>query len=358
MSTAITDREKYGDKDSELVFGLVSAVGTNLDHVVEAICSGLRAYEYVAKIIKVSDIFKTLAPDDFIEKGEYDRIDCFMDIGNKLRQTFHGGILAEAIAERIYTSRKGKNPQNRTAYIVKSLKHEEEVRILRSIYGNGFYLIGVYSDEKKRVANLQRKLIDAPKAKKLIERDNVEPIDYGQHTRDTFQMADFFIDYANEDKMIANVHRILDLIFNDPTITPTFGEYAMFMAFCSSLRSGDLSRQIGAAICRGDEVLATGANDCPKFGGGLYWHKFDQIKNEYVDGEKDFKRGEDPNKTQIRRIAEEIAKVTKTTDKIEELLLTRLNDITEFARAVHAEMEAISMCAQETIYRAKMLKFM
>ena len=57
----------------------------------------------------------------------------------------------------------------------------------------------------------------------------------------------------------------------------------MFMAFASALRSADLSRQIGAVIAHDNEIIATGANDCPKSGGGLYWPEYDSQTHEYVD---------------------------------------------------------------------------
>jgi deoxycytidylate deaminase len=41
----------------------------------------------------------------------------------------------------------------------------------------------------------------------------------------------------------------------------------MFMAFSSALRSADLSRQVGAVIAKNGDLIASGANDVPKFGG-------------------------------------------------------------------------------------------
>jgi len=62
------------------------------------------------------------------------------------------------------------------------------------------------------------------------------------------------------------------LFFGKPCVTPTKDEYAMFLAFAAATRSGDLSRQVGAVITsETGEIIATGANDVPCFGGGLYW---------------------------------------------------------------------------------------
>ncbi|MCZ5321339.1 hypothetical protein O5699_00900 [Escherichia coli] len=60
------------------------------------------------------------------------------------------------------------------------------------------------------------------------------------------------------------------MLFGNPFITPTFDEYAMYMAFSSALRSADLSRQVGAVLAKNYAIMSTGANDVPKSGGGLY----------------------------------------------------------------------------------------
>lgn len=46
--------------------------------------------------------------------------------------------------------------------------------------------------------------------------------------------------------------------------------------YLSSLRSADLSRQVGAVISKDRNIISTGANDIPKFGGGQYWPEFDE----------------------------------------------------------------------------------
>ncbi|MFO2375906.1 cytidine deaminase, partial [Pseudomonas aeruginosa] len=73
----------------------------------------------------------------------------------------------------------------------------------------------------------------------------------------------------------AQLWRVIDILFGQPYVTPTFDEYAMFMAFSASLRSADLSRQVGAVLTRDEGIISTGANDVPKAGGGLYWPELD-----------------------------------------------------------------------------------
>lgn len=187
----------------------------------------------------------------------------------------------------------------------------------------------------------------------LITRDEHEPERYGQHTRDTFHLADFFVaEENNDDKLRPSIHRYLDLVFACPTITPTFNEFAMFMAFAASLRSADLSRQVGAVIARSNEILSTGANDCPSPGGGLYWPSFIGDRVDDAPRGRDYKRGCDSNAMEKAKLIEAIVQEfpaeqrQMATDVLER---SPIRDITEYRRVVHAEMEALLACARSNI---------
>jgi deoxycytidylate deaminase len=145
-----------------------------------------------------------------------------------------------------------------------------------------------------------------------------------------------------------------------PYKNPTFDEFAMFMAFSSSVRSSDLSRQVGAVIAKDRQIIATGANDSPKFGGGLYWAELDENSGEIsdIDQGKDYTRGEDSNKAEqndiISEILTDIENIQQDTEipiqKIQEILEnSRIRDLTEFGRVVHAEMEALLSCSRSGI---------
>ncbi len=134
----------------------------------------------------------------------------------------------------------------------------------------------------------------------------------------------------------------------------------MFMAFSSSVRSGDLSRQVGAVIAKKQQIVATGANECPVSGGGLYWAEMDKESGNVIDKTdgKDYMRNEDSNKAEqneiIHSILENIKSIedvdSDTMHKVHEVLKkSRIRDLTEFGRVVHAEMEAILSCGREGI---------
>uniref|UniRef100_UPI0010C01F88 deaminase n=1 Tax=Pseudomonas asiatica TaxID=2219225 RepID=UPI0010C01F88 len=248
------------------------------------------------------------------------------------------------------------------AYIVNSLKHPEEVALLRKIYGQGFYLIGIHADPKRRLHYLTNdKGLTQPEAIEITKTDEDENITHGQRTRDTYHLSDFFINLGKNDDQVKNtIQRFLELILSHPYKNPTFDEFAMFMAFSSSVRSGDLSRQVGAVIAKNQQIIATGANDSPKAGGGLYWAEVEDSSGVVSDRDqgKDYTRGEDSNKSEqseiIKEIAAGIAGIGGDSelplDKIKEVLEgSRIRDLTEFGRVVHAEMEAMLSCSRAGI---------
>lgn len=358
-----------GYRDSELIIGLVGAVGVQLDEVSKLISERLSHFNYDCKNVKVSkDVIEELAGEDG-STTHYERIDNLMTAGNSLRLQYEDkSILAKGIAAKInhIRSEEGRkdSPLPRKAFIISSLKTPEEVKELRKIYANGFFLIGVYSSKERRLSYLHKnKNISKERAKKLMSRDKDESHQFGQKTRDTYHLSDFFINQdGDNDKLQNDIWRILDLTFGHPFVTPTFDEYAMFMAFSSSLRSADLSRQVGAVVAKDEQIIATGANDVPRAGGGLYWPQLDEKEKAIVDeaSGRDYKRGFDSNKNEQTAIIEDImirlsesteAKLSKKQlENIKKVIkVSKVKDITEYGRIVHAEMEAILSCARHYI---------
>lgn len=359
---SVEDSNYIFDK-SELVIGLVGAVGTNLKSIVDYLKDRLSIFGYSSEEIRISkDIISTLTEVEYAEGDEYDRISKLMNAGNKAREkTKDNSILALGAVAEINKLRPNKDqPLPKKAYIINSLKHPEEVSRLREIYSNGFFLIGVFADRERRENYLvDQKRISQEKVNELVARDEGEHLSHGQSASDTFHLSDFFIHIdKNQDKTQKSLNRILEILFGHPYKTPTFDEFAMFMAFSASLRSADLSRQVGAVIAKDEQILGTGANDCPKCGGGLYWPFYDNQNSEIRDVEdgRDYKRGYDSNKEEQKNIITNIVKEIKTVcptidqeDLVKALNNSRIKDITEYGRIVHAEMEAILSCARSNI---------
>jgi deoxycytidylate deaminase len=122
----------------------------------------------------------------------------------------------------------------------------------------------------------------------------------------------------------------------------------MFLAYASSLRSGSLARQVGAVITSKEgEVIATGTNDVPTKGGGLYQPgKLD--RRDHIQGyDSNTKRRAEIVEDIMTRLAQRITfegdPLTVGMDLLADSLVL---DITEYGRDVHAEMDALLACAR------------
>lgn len=354
--------QKYDD--SEIVIGLVGAVGTQYQTVKDILTQRLKViFKYNVEDVKISkEIIEKLpdySPPTNVGSVSYERINNLMNAGNSIRKkTKNNAILALGAAEYVYNHRKSDDGL-RNAYIIDSLKHPDEIKALREIYGQGFYLIGVYSDINHRTKYLTKELnVSDEEANKLISKDeNDADGGHGQHTSDTYHLSDFYVDVNyNSQKLKQSLFRFLDIMFGSPHLTPLFEEYSMFMAFTASLRSADLSRQVGAVLTKNEDIIATGANDIPKYGGGLYWPYYDDKENEFSDFPhgRDYTRGFDSNVVERKKIINEIIEASKAqgieSDKLEGVLdSSRLKDLIEFGRVVHAEMETLMTCSRNAI---------
>ena len=187
-------------------------------------------------------------------------------------------------------------------------------------------------------------------AESLILRDEAENDPYGQQLRDTYYLADIFIEMnGNDGEAIDQMARYFQLLFGEKIITPTIDEFGMYFAYSASLRTADLSRQVGAAILsQGREIISIGTNEVPAPLGGQYWE-------DSTNDNRDFKKGFDSNARIKRDVLREILIAIKEgfnslpetekdriLDETEpKLKSTRLMNLTEFGRIVHAEMESI-----------------
>lgn len=222
---------------------------------------------------------------------------------------------------------------------------------MREVYGDGFHLVGLYCPRNERERHLKLQYgMSQEDIETLIGRDEEEPSTLGQHVRDTFHLSDvFFRINADGGGIDEAVERWINLLFGLAIHSPTPEEFGMFLAYGAAHRSAQLSRQVGASILtdRGD-VIAVGTNEVPRAGGGQYW------EGDRRD-DRDHKRGVDSN-DEIKReiLLEALAatvegwdnlNVSQRTSLFEQtrtrLKGSRLSSLTEFVRAVHAEMDAI-----------------
>lgn len=357
-----------GVSSPEIVIGLVGALGAPLKRVESLFDELLKPFDYTTRRVHLSDFLDAYAwptphPDASVAVAE--RYALLMDRGNALRGILgRGDALAMHAAAHVSSERPKNRPRSipNVAYVLRQLKHPDEVRLLRQVYGDAFHLVGVYSSHDSRSQHLRNvDEMDPKDAEELIKRDAGEEFAYGQQVTKTFHLSDFFIEIEGlqeEDvcSARAQIERYLMLIFGKGVVTPSKGEYWMYLAYSAALRSSDLSRQVGAVLISGrGELLSVGANEVPAAGGGLYW--------ESEGSARDVDMGFDANRRQIHECVEEVLcallpgyedlagseRAARFTTEYGKLRQTRLMNLTEFGRAVHAEMEALLSAARQGV---------
>jgi len=385
----------------ELFFGLVSPTGTDAEQVCDVLTAVLSEVGYSVQTVSISGVIDSVTGNRAGMMPLDEKIRHLMTEGTGLRRKANRRDIAALLAvSAIWQVRSekheddpppdipaedfGKIPLSKTAYILRSLKTPEEVFTLRDIYGQAFNLISIYSSESDRITGLSKRIASSRRtsdpyqfravAQDLIKIDRDEGEQFGQRVRETFPLADYFLQASKAAEMRSDLRRFVRLVFADPFITPTRDEYAMFLARGVAMRSADLSRQVGAVIAQpSGDVIAAGCNDVPRAGGGLYW------ESDVPDG-RDFTIGQDSAAvTKRESLVEFVARLSeagliRNSDDDEdgseggnppspealadEIISGRLKDefkgaqllsVIEYGRSVHAEMAAITDSARRGV---------
>ena len=366
------EHSQKGYEKPELFFGLVGPLGADLDSLTRFLENSLCDVGYDVKMLRLSDLLRYIWKKPLPKRsGPLDKyIKSLQDAGDEFRKKTNRNdafailSIAEIRRLREAITNDPKKPAPASAYIITSLKTPEEFYLFNRIYGDAFFLIGTTRPREER-KNYLAELIaksygEAGKgdlylshAEERIKRDYKDAINiYGQNVQDTFPLSSLFVDSNDLENMEDEIRRFIQIIFGYQFHTPTRDEYLMYHAHAASLRSSDLSRQVGAAIgstC--GDILAAGTNEVPKPGGGLYW------PGDKGDS-RDFKRGNDSNyEVKIQIISDLIQRLKSgkvispaLSRKSEKTILKELlpilkksdfMDIGEYGRTVHAEMAAL-----------------
>jgi deoxycytidylate deaminase len=368
-------------KRAEIFIGLIAPIGVDLEAVANSLSDAFKSIHYLSEQIRLTEFFK-FGPELFESpstSSPIDRYERFIKNGNLLRkQTQRNDIFALIAASLIHQKHQAvgdEHPSKRTAYIIRQFKRKEEVDTLRQIYGENIVFISCHAPRQVRIRKLRDKIASSEatisrtelesKALHLIATDeNESNILEGQRVSEAYPEADYILDCTDDKRLKTSVDRFTRSFFGDPFITPNADEYGMYIAKSASLRSSDLSRQVGAAIFGvNHEIISMGCNEVPKFGGGTYW-------TEDENDHRDFRLGRDPNQKiksdMVRDVleklkeadwfdpeyksksAEELFQLATKNDGGEKGPLTnaKINDILEFGRVIHAEMNAITDAAR------------
>ncbi|WP_398472085.1 anti-phage dCTP deaminase [Tardiphaga sp.] len=366
----------------ELIFAIAGPIGIDTDAIQAALTAALLEVDYASVPIKLSAEMEKM-PMKFRAKPS-DSLKLYhwkIEFANALRRKYVGtDVLARIAIQAVrkkalsHTKTRTRGPTTKRAYLISQLKTPEEVELLRKVYGRQFILVSAYASEVDRRACLVQKLRTQVSTKtteaqlqfeanKLMERDASESDKFGQQLRDTFHRGDVFVDGLDPKRMEETIDRFIQAFFGRNDITPTKDEYGMYIAKSASLRSADLSRQVGAAVfSKSGEIIVQGCNEVPKAHGGTYW---DLEEPDH----RDIKKGHDPNEQSRKEILRDLFErlrnakmlsqtainigsdakiVQRLTSKSSKGILTnaRIMDLTEYGRIVHAEMSAVCDAAR------------
>jgi deoxycytidylate deaminase/dephospho-CoA kinase len=396
----------------ELVIGLVGFAGSGCSTAAKRLRMVFENYDYKVYTIKLSELIVSQFPAESaptvvegIREGvqKLERATFLQNKGDNLREQ-HGSHAVAALAIQQIRRLRGETDSGagKLAFIVESIKHSDEVELLRRVYDSSFRLIGVHCERPTRESRLigerlsTARYSDAPREEvvKFMGRDEKDSgHSFGQQVRDAFYLSDFFVDNNSIAQDGANLtidlKRFVDLLLGAELVRPTLDERAMSLAYTASRQSSCLSRQVGAVlVSKNGEIVSTGTNEVPTFDGGVYGEgsKNDHRCHvwEFSDGKLKF-RGchNDRKKTDLRgqigtwlaeNFSGDLAKCAHPATGLEmdlaesarEEAATRISaflsgdeidlssmpgvkKLIEYSRAIHAEMGAVLSAARSGI---------
>lgn len=374
-------------RTNEVFIAIVGPAGAGSGTAAQILKSFLQDNEFEVEIIKASSLIRTAALSNGFDvpaegaRKSLQNVRTMQDRGDELRlgslyklSEDHSAIarlvLSEIARRRAmlqgvdYTGSPIEPNGRHRAFIIDSLRHPAEVALFRQVYQDSFSLIGIVCDPVKREKRIRENFFDRSqwgdsdvkrRVREFLTRDEDAPQKHGQHVSDTFHEADFFVDNsidAGDDLAITGMNdqlrRFVNLITQKKIVRPTIAETAMHQARSAQMRSACLSRQVGASLVDpSGNIVATGTNDVPRAGGGLYGESFTlEIEGDQrcAFRESVFCSSNQQQNIIIDELIEsfpELADGKEKADVVKRLRGTRLGGLIEFSRAVHAEMDAI-----------------
>lgn len=361
-----------------LVFAVGGRIGSGCSYVQDGLRHALVSFGYEVEVIDVTKTFLEDAEtylgapseEESSEDGDEEssaslgekaaRVRQLQKNGNRFRRALGDDAIAALCVSEVILPHLEKTDMlstgKRQAFIIDSVKHPAEVQFLRKVFRESFFMVGVVASDKVRQERLiQRKGYNSDTFAVIDAIDaNEKGVRFGQKSIDAVVEADYFFanDFARLEDIQTEALRLMRLVFGVEVQSPRRDEIGMHMAFEASRRSACLSRQVGAAVFdRDGEILATGCNDVPKFGGGLYVAESERDQRCYSRGGKCY------NDEEKRLIAESLvdgmidsgilAKDANRDEVVDSIISSsRVRDLIEFTRAVHAETDAIIAIAR------------
>lgn len=390
-------RQVVTEAANEFIFAVVGHIGAGTSEVARSFKEILERQKnpFQTKVLKATEVIEGWAKQKGLQHPSRDATrsietaKTWQDLGDEMRRdTKDHAAVAKRLINEIRTARGAAcqvdvvdgepvmpdgNPR---AYILDALRHPAEVNLLRHLYQDAFVLIGVVCDLDIREDRLRKKLgnPDPSKLREFMKRDEKDNLTHGQQVAKSFQLSDFYVDNTPDrfrytetgEKLESNpewdindkLQRLIRIVSHERIERPEISETAMHHAYSAQMRSACLSRQVGAALVdRDGNLLATGTNEVPKAGGGVYGEAF---PNDHDEDMLDHRCAYRPDKycsstreqnVMIESIIDDVIGVQQLDDIKKASLRKKLKDgrvgdTIEFSRAVHAEMDALLSAAR------------
>ena len=400
-------------RSHDVVFAVTGYLGSGMTDVSKKLEALLQREPGTVSLVKVSNLLTEEANkrnQPIPENTKLQRTRALQQFGDALRTDHGTDVVAGLVIREIAGQCKAQGKTaGRRIFVIDCLKHPDEVKALQLVYGPSFFLVSSICDYETRLSRLRKKFDGEsdPSIAKIMDDDAEEEAGSGQKVRKTIPLADYFVnqhrpgDQTSTPTVDEQLRRLLDLVLGTEVQRPNHDERGMYAAWGAAMRSACLSRQVGAAILNPQGiVIATGTNDVPAPGGGIYGNESEPDSRCFLSMHKEPGRSiaerqrrniqlrilgkdEDPSKGEARPFC----RSDFTKDAIWQVVSTKLNealsqqkndgaagasgastadagkrftkedvqrildstpikDLVEFSRAIHAEADAIVSLAR------------
>ncbi|HYJ05892.1 MAG TPA: hypothetical protein VEX43_12215, partial [Chthoniobacterales bacterium] len=173
---------------NELVFALCGPIGSPLHVVAEKITETLSSkFQYTCETIRLSELIRENGSPMSPTADMFEQVNHLVSEGNKLRATHGRGILAELGIAKIHLKRQAikldtgseRFTPQRFCHIFDSIKNQQELDVLRLVYGDLLYCIGIFSPLRFRVEGLKNDGLTQAQIYQLVDQDSGEEIAHG-----------------------------------------------------------------------------------------------------------------------------------------------------------------------------------
>jgi hypothetical protein len=245
----------------ELVFGIVGPIGVDIEAVMDAFSEALKDVGYRPIPIHLTELIDDrrikIKRDLSTYYGRFQSLIAYANAYRKLAKSAAAlaGIAILTIRRlRSQTTKIETSPARGTAYIVRQFKRQEEIDLMRRVYGRKFVQVSVFgsaADRRRVMMEKIQRYEPSPKTDAECERQAIELIDIdynqkddvnGQRVSDVFHLGDVFVNGIDAAMAEITIRRFIRAFFGETKASPSKDEYGLYIATAASLRSADLSR--------------------------------------------------------------------------------------------------------------------